>query len=351
VLANRRAIAVSSAFIPVIRMAILVGFLCTFVVGGLQALSGELNVGAYGVLVFLTQRLLWPLTDLAKTVDLFERAMASTRRILALIEHPISIRDTGLKTLPQPVQGKINFNNLSFRYSSSRAGLDTISLSIPAGTTTALVGTTGSGKSTLIKLLLRFYEPEHGQILIDNINVQDLTLKCLRDNIGFVSQDIFLFDGNIGENIAYAQPSSTTEAIINAAQAAEAWDFISELPNGLDTPIGERGVRLSGGQRQRISLARAILKNSPILVLDEATSAVDNETEAAIQRSLAHLSKDRTLIVIAHRLSTIVNSHNIVVLKAGKIIEMGQHHTLLNAGGEYARQWSVQTGAASETTE
>lgn len=343
--ANRKAIAVSSAFIPIIRMAILAGFLCTFVVGGLQALDGQLNVGAYGVLVFLTQRLLWPLTDLAKTVDLYERAMASTRRILGLIDAPVSIRDTGTQILAHPVQGLVEFKTVSFLYSSSGAGLESVSLTIPAGTTTALVGATGSGKSTLIKLLMRFYEPERGTITIDNIDIRDLSLKSLRDCIGLVSQDIFLFDGSIRDNIGYAKPGAPEHEIISAAKAAEAWEFIAELPKGLNTSVGERGVKLSGGQRQRISLARAILKNPPLMILDEATSAVDNETEAAIQRSLSHLSKDRTLIVIAHRLSTIVHSHNIVVMHAGSITEMGTHKTLLALNGRYARQWQVQTGA------
>ncbi len=347
VIANSRAIAVSSAFIPVIRMAILAGFLFTFVYGAFLALNGQLNVGAYGVLVFLTQRLLWPLTDLAKTVDLYERAMASTRRILNIIHAPLQRDGDQGNSIKYPVIGKIDFEGICFAYPSSGAGLTDFSLQVPAGKTTALVGATGSGKSTLVKLLLRFYDPDAGSIRIDGLLVDKLSLNSLRGAIGLVSQEPYLFDGSIAENIAYGKPEATREEIINAARSAEAWEFIAKLTNGLDTPVGERGVRLSGGQRQRLSLARAILKNPPILVLDEATSAVDNETEAAIQRSLAKVSIDRTVIVIAHRLSTIVNADNIVVLHEGRIAEQGVHQALLEAVGPYARQWRVQTGEIS----
>lgn len=346
VAANRKAIAVSSAFIPVIRMAILAGFLFTFIVGGLKALDGSLNIGAYGVLVFLTQRLLWPLTDLAKTVDLYERAMASTRRILGLIETPVAIRDTGTDRLQLPVKGEVRFDNVGFVYPGSGAGIHDISLEIPAGTTTALVGTTGSGKSTMAKLLLRFHEVDRGAITFDGIDIKQLPLKTLRQEIGFVSQDIFLFDGSIRDNIAYGKPDASDLDIKNAAIAAEAWEFIEQLENGFDTAVGERGIKLSGGQRQRLSLARAIIKDPPVLILDEATSAVDNETEAAIQRSLAVLSKNRSVIVIAHRLSTIVHADNIIVLKNGRVVEHGTHYALLESEGLYSAQWQVQTGAA-----
>ncbi len=342
--ANRRAIAVSSAFIPVIRMAILAGFLFTFVVGGFKALNGELNVGAYGVLVFLTQRLLWPLTDFAKTVDLYERAMASTRRILGLIEEPLRIADTGQTHLPLPVRGAVAFNDIGFEYERSAAGVKGLTLQVAAGSTVALVGATGSGKSTVVKLLLRFHEPQTGSITLDGVPITDLPLAELRGAIGLVSQDIFLFEGSIRDNIAYGDTTASDEQIESAARAAEAWAFVAALRDGLDTEIGERGVRLSGGQRQRLSLARAILKDSPLLILDEATSAVDNETEAAIQRSLTRISADRTVIVIAHRLSTIVHADNIIVLDHGCIAEQGNHAGLLAANGLYAAQWRVQTG-------
>lgn len=342
--ANRRAIRISSAFIPVIRMAILAGFLATFTVGGMMALEGSLNVGAYGVLVFLTQRLLWPLTGLAEVIDLFERAMASTRRILDLLAEPVHVRDEGGKALQEPVKGDVELEKVSFHYPSSGAGIRDISLSVPAGNTLALVGATGSGKSTLIKLLLRFYDPSHGEIRIDGQPIRDLSLQSLRGAIGLVSQDVYLFEGSIRENLAYGNPAASDAEITDAAKTAEAWSFIEALPEGLDTPVGERGVRLSGGQRQRLSLARALLKNPPILVLDEATSAVDNETEAAIQRSLKRIGHNRTVIMIAHRLSTIVDADSIAVIEGGKVLEQGTHRELLDQDGAYANQWRVQTG-------
>lgn len=342
--ANRQAIAVSSAFIPVTRMAILSGFLVTFVLGGLMTLEGELNVGAYGVLVFLTQRLLWPLVRLAETVDLYERAMASTRRILNLIETPIEVEDHGQRSLPQPVRGELRFQGVSFQYPQSGVGVEEVSLRVAAGTTTALVGATGSGKSTLIKLLLRFYNPQQGEISLDGVPIQQLPLRTLREQIGLVSQEVFLFEGSIRANIAYGRADASEAEIIQAAQQAEAWEFIERLPQGLDTQVGERGIKLSGGQRQRLSFARALLKNPPVLILDEATSAVDNETEAAIQRSLRHIAHDRTLLMIAHRLSTIVHAEQILVLDKGRVIEQGSHQQLLSLRGAYWKQWQVQTG-------
>jgi ATP-binding cassette subfamily B protein len=344
--ANRRAIKVSSAFIPVIRMAILAGFLATFTVGGMMALNGSLNVGAYGVLVFLTQRLLWPLTGLAQVIDLFERAMASTRRILDLLEVPITVKDDSTTSLTQPVRGEVTIDNVSFHYATSLVGVDGIHLHVPAGNTLALVGATGSGKSTLIKLLLRFYDPESGRVLIDGQPITNVSMNSLRQSIGLVSQDVYLFEGSIRDNIAYGKPDAEEAAIIDAAKTAEAWSFIETLPQGLDTPVGERGVRLSGGQRQRLSLARALLKDPPILVLDEATSAVDNETEAAIQRSLKRIAHGRTVIMIAHRLSTIVHADEIVVIEKGQVAERGTHSSLLVANGHYTAQWRVQTGEA-----
>ncbi len=348
--ANRKAIAVSSAFIPVVRMAILTGFLFTLVVGGVLALNGTLNVGAYGVLVFLTQRLLWPLTGMAQIIDQYARAMASTQRVLDLIEMPIGVQDTGTRALPRPVHGAVRIEDLSFRYKNTSAGaINGVSIDVPGGTTLALVGTTGAGKSTLMKLLLRYYQPDAGRISIDGIDIRDLTLAELRGAIGFVAQDVFLFEGTVAENIRYGRPEAGEAEVIAAAKAAEAWEFVEKLSQGLHTTVGERGVRLSGGQRQRISLARALLKNPPILILDEATSSVDNETEAAIQRSLHRIAHDRTVFVIAHRLSTIVDADQIAVLDAGRVVELGTHAQLLTRAGAYAAQWRVQTGGAAES--
>jgi len=342
--ANRKAIAISSAFIPVIRMAILAGFIATFMLGGWMTLNGTLNVGAYGVLVFLTQRLLWPLTGLAETVDLYERAMASSRRILDLIETPVLIRDEHNALTLDNVRGRIDFRHVNFSYGGGERVLHDINLTVEAGSTVAFVGQTGSGKSTLIKLLLRFYKPESGQILIDGQSIDSVSLGSLRRRIGLVSQDVFLFQGSIRENIAYGSPQATLADVRAVAESAEAAEFIDQLPQGYDTVVGERGQKLSGGQRQRLSIARALLKKPPILILDEATSAVDNDTEAAIQRSLQRISHSCTTLVIAHRLSTIVHADCIYVIDKGRIVESGPHPQLAANDGIYAALWSVQTG-------
>ncbi len=342
--ANRQAIKISAAFTPIIRMAILTGFLATFIIGGFDALDGVISVGAYGMLVFLTQRLLWPFTSLAVTMDLYERAMASVRRILDLLETPIIIRDDDNSQTADMSQD-IRFEQVDFSYNSeSQMVLSNIDVTLENSKITAFVGQTGSGKSTLMKLLLRFYSPSKGNINIDGIDINKITIKELRQSIGLVSQDIFLFDGSIKENIAYGKDKATVEEIKLAAKSAEALDFIEKLPQGFDTLVGERGMKLSGGQRQRISFARAILKDPPVLILDEATSAVDNETEAAIQKSMLQIAKNRTLLVIAHRLSTIVNADIIHVLEQGQIVESGTHTELLTKNGIYSKLWKIQTG-------
>jgi ATP-binding cassette subfamily B protein len=341
--ANRQAIRVSSAFIPLIRMAILMGFVATLIYGGKLTLDGELQAGAYGVLVFLTQRLLWPLTRVAETVDLYERAMASTRRILDLIETPFSIR-SGEQPLPvESVRGDLAFKRVSFSYKTGPPVLRTLDLEVPAGQSIALVGQTGSGKSTLMKLLLRFYEPSLGSVQLDGHDISGVLISDLRRAIGLVSQDVFLFHGTVGENIAYGRAGATDEEVVDAARAAEAHEFITALDHGYDTIVGERGQKLSGGQRQRISIARAVLKDPPILILDEATSSVDNETEAAIQRSMRRISRGRTTVVIAHRLSTIVDSDHIYVLDSGSIVEQGNHESLVERSGMYAALWNAQS--------
>jgi ATP-binding cassette subfamily B protein len=222
--------------------------------------------------------------------------------------------------------------------------IEHLSLHIPAGQTIAIVGSTGSGKSTLVKLLLRLYETQTGEITLDGIDIRDLQLVDLRRAIGLVSQDVFLFHGTVRENIAYGNPAATDREVVAAAKIAEAHEFIWQLPQGYETIVGERGQKLSGGQRQRIAIARAILKDPPILILDEATSAVDNETEAAIQRSLEKITLNRTTIAIAHRLSTIRNADRIYVMEQGRIVEQGQHEQLLEQQGVYANLWHVQMG-------
>ncbi len=344
VAANRGAIRISSAFIPIIRMAILVGFVATLIYGGKLTLDGQLNAGAYSVLVFLTQRLLWPLTRLAETVDLFERAMASTRRILNLIEVPIRTRSGSIALPIDKVQGELRFENLSFAYANGAEVLHGINMHIAPGETIAVVGQTGSGKSTLMKLLLRFYAPTSGVIRLDGRDLAELKIPDLRAAFGLVSQDVFLFHGSVAENIAYGRPGAGQVEIEAAARAAEAHDFIQQLPQAYDTIVGERGQKLSGGQRQRVSIARAVLKDPPLLILDEATSAVDNETEAAIQRSMQVITQGRTTLVVAHRLSTIVNADRIYVLDQGRVAEQGSHTELIAENGLYAALWKVQAG-------
>ncbi|MFD1153810.1 ABC transporter ATP-binding protein [Undibacterium aquatile] len=345
--ANARAIAVSAAITPVIRMAILAGFTATLVYGGWLTLHDELAVGAYSVLVYLTQRLLWPMTSLAEVADMYQRSMSAIDRAMNLLDTKINITYEGQHLRAADVKGHIRFDAVGFAYGEQQT-LHNINLEIPAGKTIAFVGSTGSGKSTLVKLLLRFYTPQSGKIYIDGVATDSVNLQDLRRLIGYVAQDSFLTDGTIADNIAYGSDNVTETAIAAAAQAAEATEFISKLPLGFATRIGERGQKLSGGQRQRLALARAILKNPPVLILDEATSAVDNETEAAIQRSLDVVSRDRTTIVIAHRLSTVRQADCIYLLEAGRIVESGTHDDLLKLNAGYAALWRLQTGERAQ---
>ena len=341
---NRRAIALSAAFIPLIRVVIFLGFIATLFLGGLEVVAGRLSVGTYSVLVFLTQRLLWPLTRLGNTLDQYQRAMASTNRVMDLLDTPIAIHTGDIRLPLSSIKGELEFKNVTFSYNQRKPILQYFSLTLPAGKTTAIVGATGSGKSTLVKLILRLYEVQYGNIYLDGIELNNLNLKDLRRAIGLVSQDVFLFHGTVAENIAYGSFEASNREIVNAAKIAEAHEFIAQLPDGYNTIVGERGQKLSGGQRQRIAIARAVLKNPPILILDEATSAVDNETEAAIQRSLERITKNRTTIAIAHRLSTVRNADCIFVMHEGIVVESGQHEQLVEQDGVYASLWRVQSG-------
>ena len=340
--ANYHAIKLSAAFIPIIRVAILFGFTATLLIGGFLALDGEIKVATYSVLLFITQRLLWPLTELGDTFDLYQRAMASFNRIFSLKNQSSEIGNGDIEF--KKLENKIELKDVSFSYVDNFNVLNNVDLTIEAGQTTAIVGSTGSGKSTLIKLLLRLYEINNGSISFDSNSLKDIELSSLREKIGLVSQDVFLFEGTVIENIAYGDLNASESEVWNAAQKSEADEFINNLPQKEKTIVGERGQKLSGGQRQRISIARAILKNPEILILDEATSSVDNETEAAIQRSLDILKKDRTVIVIAHRLSTVRNADIIYVLENGSVVESGNHESLLDIEGVYSKLWSVQTG-------
>ena len=344
--ANRDAIRLSASFVPLIRMAILFAFTANMLVGGWLALEGSLSIGAYSVIVFITQRLLWPLTRLGQTFDLYQRAMASTDRVLDLLDTPIGLVEGDVEL--DVVRGDINFDAVDFSYPDRESVLSGISLNIKAGETVGLVGSTGSGKTTLVGLLLRFHDPLKGNVKLDGNDVTELKLQSLRGSISLVSQNTTLFPGSVRENILYGRPSASEEELIEAAKIAEATNFIDELPKGWETDIGEDGHRLSGGQRQRLAIARAVLKDAPILVFDEATSNVDNETEAALQRSIERISSDRSTIIIAHRLSTVRNADKIAVLESGQITELGTHENLVDSDGLYSRLWSVQTGMASK---
>ena len=343
--ANRSAIRLSAAFTPLIRMAILCGFTATLLLGGWLTLEGTLAIGAYSVLVFMTQRLLWPLTRLGETFDLYQRAMASSTRVLDVLESPMEIED-GI-FIPEGKQisdSELVLKNVSFGYPEREKIFSGLDLTIEAGKTIGIVGSTGSGKTTLVRLMLRFADIDNGSISWVGKDIREWKLKSLRSSIALVDQHITLFPTTILENIRYGNPDSTDEEVKQSAIIAEANEFIENLPSGWDTLIGEGGHRLSGGQRQRLAIARAVLKDAPLLILDEATSAVDNETEAALQRSITKVSQDRTTVIIAHRLSTIRNADRIIVLEKGEIIEDGAHEKLVEMNGIYSRMWSVQTG-------
>ena len=345
-LKNKHAIKLSSAFVPLVRMGVLSGFLGTMIIGSYLALDGTIAVGSYSVLVFLTQRFLWPFTTLGETVDLFERSMASTKRILDLLDTPQKIKDTKESIALDDFNHDINFKNINFHYIDTKPIFENLNLTIKRNSLVGIVGQTGSGKTTIIKLLLRFYDTIGGSIEIGSNEIKSIKIKNLRENIGYVSQDIFMFDGSIKDNIAYPNMGND-EQVITVAKQSQAHEFIMKLENGYDTFIGERGQKLSEGQKQRIAIARALYKNPPILIFDEATSSVDNETELLLQKALYSISKDRTTIVIAHRLSTVRNADNIFVLGNGSIIESGNHKKLLEEKGVYNKLWEIQTGKIS----
>jgi ATP-binding cassette subfamily B protein len=334
--ANKSAIKLNSAFTPIIRMAVLSGFVATLILAGIKAIRGELPVGSFGILVFLTQRLLWPFTSLGQTVDLYQRAMASCDRVMDLLRVPVRVERGDASLDMASVRGEIAFRQVRFSYKDRDRLFDGLSFEVPSGSTVALVGTTGSGKSSVAKLLLRFHEPSGGSILLDGRDIADLRVADLRRAIGFVSQDVFLFSDTIAANISYGMAGVSDVEIRRAAELAAAAEFIEALPQGYQTVVGERGQRLSGGQKQRIGLARALIKNPPVLILDEATSAVDNETERLIQESMETIRKGRTVLIIAHRLSTIRNADMILVMNQGVIVESGTYEQLIGRDGVFA---------------
>ena len=343
-LKNRHAIQLSSAFVPVVRMGVLSGFLGTMVIGSYLALNGTIEVGSYSILIFLTQRFLWPFTTLSETIDLFERSMASTKRVLDLLETEHTIKNNKNSVNLDDFNQDIIFDNIEFNYLIDKPLFNELNFIIKKHTLVGIVGQTGAGKTTIIKLLLRFYDPKSGSIIIGDHKINNINIENLRENIGYVSQEIFMFDGSIKDNIAYPPDSFNNDRLILAAQQSQSEEFINKLPNGYDTLVGDRGQKLSVGQKQRLAIARALYKNPPILIFDEATSAIDNETELLIQKALNVISKNRTTIVIAHRLSTVRNADNIIVVGENNIIEQGNHDLLISNNSVYKKLWDIQTG-------
>ncbi len=343
--ANREAIRLSAAFTPLIRMAILCGFTATLLLGGWFTLEDKMAVGAYSVLVFMTQRLLWPLTRLGETFDLYQRAMASSTRVLDVLNTPQSLTEGDYSPeRKEMLESDIEFEAITFGYPGRENVFSELNLKIKGGEMIGVVGSTGSGKTTLVRMLLRFVEPSSGELKWCGSRLEDWKLQRLRESISLVDQHITLFPTSILENIRYGDLEADDERVMAAARAAEATEFIESLPEQWGTLIGEGGHRLSGGQRQRIAIARAVLKDAPLLLLDEATSAVDNETEAALQRSIESVTRGRTSVIIAHRLSTVRKADRIIVLDNGCVVEDGPHDELVKEGGVYARLWAVQTG-------
>lgn len=342
--ANFRAIRWSAIYFPLIRVPITLGFAGALLLGSYWVIfePGRFTLGSLAFFAMMIERLLWPVTILGTIFDEYQRAKASARRIFGLLDTPTQIYDPANPVAVEQLQGHIELKQVHFSYFSDQPILKGINLKIVAGQTIGIAGATGGGKTTLIKLLLRLYDVTAGRIEIDGIDIKDMRLEDLRRQIALVSQDVYLFHGSIRENIAYGRPRASLSEVQAVARQAQLADFIESLPQQYETIIGERGVKLSGGQRQRLSIARALLKDAPIMILDEATSAVDTETERAIQDSLDSLTAEKTALIIAHRLSTIKNAHSIVVLKGGQIAERGTHKDLLRQGGLYADLWEGQ---------
>jgi len=354
--ANWDAITTRIKFFPALRVLAGIGFVLTFVVGGLWVFqetppgpfTGELSVGMFVVFILYTQRFIWPMAQFGQIINMYQRARASSARIFGLMDEPSRLaEDPGAEDLTVG-DGDVTYDDVSFGYDDDELIIEDVDFSVEGGETLALVGPTGAGKSTVLKLLLRMYDVDEGSIEIDGQDVRDVTLKSLRRSIGYVGQSSYLFYGTVRENITYGTFDATDEEVREAAEAAEAHDFIENLPDGYDTMVGERGVKLSGGQRQRVTIARAVLKDPDILILDEATSDVDTETEMLIQRSLDRLTEERTTFAIAHRLSTIKDADTILVLEGGEIAERGTHDELLDNDGLYAHLWGVQAGEIDE---
>ncbi|MBT6121224.1 ABC transporter ATP-binding protein [bacterium] len=346
--ANYQAIRLNSLYVPLIRTCVALGFSGVLLLGSYWVLTdtGVLSVGQLVLFAMLIQRVLWPLTRIGITLDDYERSKASVDRVFGMMEAKSIVKD-GRENLNIPnnrLMG-ISAKNVFFNYSKDQPIINKLSFNILPGETVGIAGTTGSGKTTLIKLLLRFYDPTEGDISLNGQNIRSVGVKNLRENIALVSQDVYLFHGTILENISYGMTLDTSlDDVIKAAKVAELHSFVDSLPDKYETIVGERGIKLSGGQRQRLSIARAILKDAPIMIFDEATSSVDTETEREIQKNIHQITEGRTGIIIAHRLSTIRHANRIFVLKNGEIAEQGTHDELLLKNSLYADLWKIQIG-------
>jgi len=340
---NLSALKLMAIFQPFVEFTSSLGLLIVIFFGGRLALRGELPVSDLVAFFLYLEQFYQPVRVLSNAWEQVQNALAGADRVAGLLEEEPEVEaHPGAMDLPGRAQGALSFRDVSFEYIPGSPVLENINLEIPAHTVTALVGPTGVGKSTLVSLIPRFYNVTSGQICLDGQDIRQISLDSLRRQVSIVLQDVFLFHGTVRENLLFGRPEATEAEMVSAARAANAHVFICELPDGYDTLIGERGVKLSGGQKQRLSIARALLKDAPILILDEATSSVDTETEMLIQQALERLMAGRTTILIAHRLSTVRNANQIVVLEGKHIVESGTHAQLMEKGGLYRRLYTVQ---------